>query len=370
MKKVFTLVVALVCAALVFSCGSKNTNIKKGDESQFDTISYALGVNLGSGIKQQFREITLNGEVISNAMTEVFTNKSKQDHEAALEILREFFGQTLQERYEAHNEAVKADTTAVFQAFVNDAECEAISFSFGVDVAHNLSQAPFKLQYYWLLKGFNESWNGEPQITQDKAVQVLTHYSYVTLPAEAAERSAKWLEKKAKGLGVKKTESGLLYKVVKKGDLSRAAQSDEDVVKVHYVGKLQNGKVFDASRFNKRSKEQQELIRKQRPSLFDEKGNILEEEPIEFPLNRVIPGWTEGMKLVGPGGKIKLYIPAELAYGKRGAGNDIGPNEALEFEVELIDVTPAAKPEVEEAPAVEAAEATEVKAEEAVAEKK
>ena len=371
MKKLFMAVVALACATLVFSCGSKNTNITKGNESQFDSLSYALGVNLGNGIKQQFREIALNAEVVSDAMEAAFKNKAKQDHEASLEILREYFGQTLNERYEAHNEALKADSTAVFQAFVNESECDAISYAFGVDVANNLSQAPFKLQYYWLLKAFNESWNGEAQLTPEQAVQFLTHYSYVVMPAEAAERSAKWLEKKAKAMGVKKTESGLLYKVVKKGDLSRAAQNDEDVVKVHYVGKLQNGKVFDASRFNKRSKEQQELIRKQRPSLFDEKGNILEEEPIEFPLNRVIPGWTEGMKLVGPGGKIKLYIPAELAYGKRGAGNDIGPNEALEFEVELIDVTPAAKPEVEEAPAIETVEgaAGEVKIEEAVSNK-
>jgi FKBP-type peptidyl-prolyl cis-trans isomerase FkpA len=62
------------------------------------------------------------------------------------------------------------------------------------------------------------------------------------------------------------------------------------------------------------------------------------DNPIEFPLNRVIKGWTEGMKLVGKGGKITLWIPAELAYGTQGAGNDIGPNEALRFDIELIEV--------------------------------
>ena len=92
------------------------------------------------------------------------------------------------------------------------------------------------------------------------------------------------------------------------------------------------------------------MIRTQQPSLFDETGKLLEpSEPIEFPLNRVIKGWTEGMKLIGPGGKIKLYIPADLAYGRRGGGQLIGPNEASEFEVELLEVIPAA---VEEAPAV------------------
>ena len=84
------------------------------------------------------------------------------------------------------------------------------------------------------------------------------------------------------------------------------------------------------------------------------------EEPAEFPLNRVIPGWTEGMKLVGKGGAITLWIPADLAYGPRGAGRDIGPNEALQFEVEIVDV----KPYVEPAPVAEESDEAEVSVEE------
>lgn len=93
------------------------------------------------------------------------------------------------------------------------------------------------------------------------------------------------------------------------------------MVVVNYEGKNRKGKVFDSS--------------------------YERNEPAEFPLNRVIKGWTEGMKLVGKGGKITLWIPAELAYGERGAGRDIGANEALEFSVEVVDV----KPYVEPAPA-------------------
>jgi FKBP-type peptidyl-prolyl cis-trans isomerase FkpA len=125
--------------------------------------------------------------------------------------------------------------------------------------------------------------------------------------------------------------------------MSKAAKNDEDVVKVHYTGRFQDGSVFDTSRFEDYAKEEQVKIRKNNPDLFDADGNILKNVPLEFPLNRLIKGWTEGMKLIGPGGKIVLYIPAELAYGDKGAGGQIGANEALEFEIELLDVIPAKK---------------------------
>ena len=351
MKKTFMAIVALACAAFVCSCGSKGTKITEGNHGTLDSLSYCLGANIGSGIKQQLGDIPFDIEVVKKGIKEGITKKASQTHDESIDMLREFFSQTLGERRGAYQELALADTTAVFQVFETAEECEKISYAFGNDIGNNVLRGNFSIQYYWLLKGFQDAHEESTEIQQDAIMRFLQHYFMVTRPTEAAERSAKWLEKKAKGFGAKVTESGLVYKVVKAGDMEKAAKSDEDVVKVHYVGKLQDGTVFDASRFENRSKEQQEMIRLQQPSLFDEKGNLLEEdEPIEFPLNHVIKGWTEGMKLVGPGGKIKLFIPAELAYGRRGAGQLIGPNEALEFEVELLEVTPAA---VEETPALE-----------------
>ena len=355
MKKIFVSVLALVCAVMVISCNS-NSTITKGNTAKLDSLSYCLGANIGSGIKQQLSDIPFDLNVVTKAMQEGLTQKSKQTQEEAIEILREFFSTTLNERREAIA-AQKADSTSTATPatiFDTEEECEAISYAFGNDIGNNVRESKFPIQYHWLLKGFRDAYEGSTELSQEQIMTYLQRYFMVIRPAEAAERSAKWLAKKEKSFGVKKTESGLLYKVVDEGDMSAAATSDEDTVEVHYVGKLQDGTVFDASRFENRSKAQQEMMRAQRPDMFDENGNLLNEEPIKFPLNRVIAGWTEGMKLIGPGGKIILYIPAELAYGQRGAGRDIGPNEALEFEVELLSVEPVAK---EEAPAEAATEA-------------
>jgi len=106
------------------------------------------------------------------------------------------------------------------------------------------------------------------------------------------------------------TQSGLKYRVLRKGTGKQPKASD--TVKVHYHGWLDNGTKFDSS--------------------YDRR------EMIEFPLNGVIPGWTEGMQLVGEGGMIELEIPSTLGYGARGAGGVIPPNATLHFLVELIQV--------------------------------
>jgi FKBP-type peptidyl-prolyl cis-trans isomerase FkpA len=106
------------------------------------------------------------------------------------------------------------------------------------------------------------------------------------------------------------TPSGLKYKVLRKGTGEKPKAGN--TVTVHYRGWLDDGKEFDSS--YKRG------------------------QPLSFPLNRVIPGWTEGMQLVGKGGMIELEIPSELGYGAQGSGGAIPPNARLHFLVELIDV--------------------------------
>ena len=159
----------------------------------------------------------------------------------------------------------------------------------------------------------------KPAMSLEEAGNALEAF-YKELEDEAAERNAaagaaakeegeKFLASMAKDPGVKMTGSGLMYKVVKEGTGRKPKATDK--VYCHYEGTFPNGQVFDSS--YKRG------------------------EPIEFGLNQVIKGWTEGLQLMSEGAKYELYLPYHLAYGETGTGG-IPPYSALKFVVELIEV--------------------------------
>lgn len=135
----------------------------------------------------------------------------------------------------------------------------------------------------------------------------------VTNAESNAKIAADFLAANAQKPGVKTTESGLQYEVITEGAADGKSPADTNIVRVNYKGTLLDGAEFDSS--------------------------YARNEPAEFPLGEVIAGWTEGVQLMSVGDKFRFYIPPALAYGETGTpGGPIGPNEALVFEVELLDV--------------------------------
>lgn len=154
---------------------------------------------------------------------------------------------------------------------------------------------------------------GTPEVPEEEAHQLINNYLgelQQKMEAEARKAGEDFLAENGKKENVKSTPSGLQYIVEKEGE--GAQPTAEDEVTVHYTGKLIDGTVFDSS--------------------------VNRGEPATFPLNRVIPGWTEGVQLMKEGGKYTFFIPSDLAYGPQGVPNAIPPHSTLIFEVELIKV--------------------------------
>lgn len=206
-------------------------------------------------------------------------------------------------------------TTACQKKVKLDTDIKKASYAIGQQIGGNLKQQNIDFDSDALAMALKDAAAGKNEMSKDDMQAAMMKLQELAMQkqqevADSNEKEGKaFLEKNKSAEGVKTTASGLQYIMEKEG--AGASPSKDDVVKVHYKGTLTNGEQFDSS--------------------YD-RG-----QPAEFPVSGVIPGWTEALQLMKPGGKAKLFIPAELAYGPSGRPG-IPPNSVLVFDVELLEV--------------------------------
>ena len=202
-----------------------------------------------------------------------------------------------------------------------DTKKSRMSYALAINLAESIRNMPVELDYAIVGEAFAALvTGGKPELPPAEYSDLMRELQRTlsdavkrhntAVAAKCREAEEKFLAENARKEGVVTTKSGLQYQVLK--DATGRKPTRDDVVRVHYEGKLLNGKVFDSS--------------------------IARNEPAEFPLGQVIPGWTEGVQLMSVGAKYRFFIPAALAYGERGAGDAVPPHSTLIFDVELLEI--------------------------------
>lgn len=200
---------------------------------------------------------------------------------------------------------------------------DQLGYSYGYVMGRTNAETLKDINLEAFIQGLKQGSTGQKaSLTEQEMAQALTLYKkrneskqleqFKSLAAENLKAGEAYLIENAKKAGVITRPSGLQYQVLKSatGKTPKATSK----VTVDYEGRLIDNTVFDSS--------------------------ISRGQPVEFPLNQVIPGWTEGLQLMQEGAKYRFFIPAKLAYGEMGSGDSIGPNSALIFDVELLKVQP------------------------------
>jgi len=197
---------------------------------------------------------------------------------------------------------------------------DSLSYAFGTNIYNSLAADSLKLDPMLVAKAMQDGKDGKPEMTEESARAVIMRF-VSSREAEKAkkqeamskgyiEENEAYLAKNKEKAGVTVTASGLQYEVVKMG--TGPKPTAQSTVRVHYVGTTIDGTEFDSS--------------------------IKRNQPAEFPVSGVIPGWTEALQLMPVGSKFNLVIPQALAYGARGAGQVIKPYSTLIFQVELLEI--------------------------------
>jgi FKBP-type peptidyl-prolyl cis-trans isomerase FkpA len=188
------------------------------------------------------------------------------------------------------------------------------SYAFGMVFATELKDLGLKFDYDNFLLGFKDSLEGKENRLSEEEAGYKIQTVYTAALTERTERlkhkEIEFLAANTKKKGVTTTASGLQYEIITEGKGAKPLASD--TVQVNYEGTLIDGTVFDSS--------------------------YTRGEPVKFPLNRVIPGWTEGIQLMTAGSTYLFYIPSNLGYGENGSGSTIPPYSTLIFKVDLLDI--------------------------------
>ncbi len=203
---------------------------------------------------------------------------------------------------------------------------EKVSYCIGLETGRNLRHQFAEMDFDCLTKGFNDAlMNETPQLGQEEIQQILIalrnqvetqqRQFYAKMAEENKTKSEAFLAENKSKEGIVVLPSGLQYKVIEQGPSSGTHPTSLDLVKIHYRGSFIDGRVFDSSH---------------------QRG-----QPVVLPLNRVISGWSEALQKMRIGDKWQVFIPPYLAYGENGFGQEIGPNVALVFEIELLGINEA-----------------------------
>lgn len=284
MKKILTSLCLMACAMTV-AAQSPEVTVKRGKATMDEAYYYQLKQNADEA-KRLSEQIDALQQQLNNTKRELTNEQNK-------------------------------NKTVEIKTFTDSA-----SYAIGKDLATNWQRQELGLNLRVVAQSLIDMANGKNNWTQAQMSPILRRFQsefekreqkkredMMSSVGKNKEEGEAFLKENGKKKEVKTTKSGLQYQVLQKGNGKRPTANS--TVKVHYTGKLLNGKVFDSS---------------------VERG-----EPMEFPVGAVIPGWTEGLQLMDEGSKYMLYIPYNLAYGENPVG-DIPPGSTLIFEVELIQI--------------------------------
>lgn len=281
MKKILFAISAATLAFVMTGCSSSVSSL----DSDEDSLSYAFGVYNGQGILENILDGEASGAKYETFMKGIETAADMPDSLLQIYLQALQFGGALKHM---EQDTVMPLNSNTFIAAMK-AEIKGKETLIDADTAQEVIQSI------------------QQRIEEQNA---LKNHAQNKLDGE------NFLKQNAKKASVKVTPSGLQYEVIKQGK-GGAKPSDNDIVSVNYVGTLTDGTVFDDSKRH---------------------GDT----PAKFPVAGVVRGFAEGLQLMSVGDKYKFYIPQELAYGVRGAGEDIKPFSALIFEVELVSIEPKA----------------------------